>query len=81
MENKCLKPNCNGAIKSRGLCSDCYSAAVGLVKAKKTSWSKLEAKGKSLPKFFNRKTGKNSRYGERAIWFLSDEDNEKHQSI
>jgi len=75
MENKCLNPNCNSTIKARGLCSDCYAAAFGLVRNKRTTWDKLEAQGKSLPKFHNIRAGKNTKLKERALWFISEESN------
>lgn len=48
---KCLNPNCGGSpVMGRGLCNACYHCARRLVRQGHTTWSKLEAEGRSLPR-------------------------------
>lgn len=46
---KCLNPSCTQPARTRGLCRDCYAAALYQVLSKRTTWRKLEKAGKSLP--------------------------------
>lgn len=57
---KCLNPECGEVARVRGLCRDCYSAALYQVAGGRTSWKALEKVGKALP-------GKQKR---RANWVL-----------
>lgn len=61
---KCVYPNCHRTRSVRGLCPPHYQAAQHYVKAGLTTWEKLEASGKSLPK----QTG---RVHTRTSWFLT----------
>jgi hypothetical protein len=53
--NRCINPDCDGGVLSRGLCSACYQAAAYAVATGKTSWKALERAGKCLPRQRNRK--------------------------
>lgn len=44
----CLRPECERAVRTRGLCHVCYQSASKLVRVKTTSWEKLEKSGKVL---------------------------------
>ena len=44
---KCLFPRCKKKENSRGLCRGHYGAALRAVKAKVTTWKRLEREGKS----------------------------------
>lgn len=45
-KQKCLMTGCSKTnIVACGLCSGCYQVAIRLVKAKKTTWDKLEKRG------------------------------------
>lgn len=57
--DKCLNPNCNRHVASRGLCITCYQSAASLVARKKTTWEALEADGKIKPKISRRSHIKN----------------------
>jgi hypothetical protein len=46
---KCLIEGCERKVRSRGLCSCCYTAAKNAVKVGKTTWEELERRGLSLP--------------------------------
>lgn len=39
---------CDRPVRCRGLCSGCYQSSLAMVKAKKTSWSRLVKNGKAL---------------------------------
>ena len=43
--SKCLNPTCDRESQNRGLCHPCYVAAYRLVKAGKTTWADMEARG------------------------------------
>lgn len=61
---KCLTPTCrNSRVHSRGLCQTCYRTAANLVKAKRTTWKKLEDGKKCLPKKYA---------GRKRDWFLGN---------
>lgn len=42
---KCITPGCGKKAMTRGLCSACYPVARGLIRAKKTTWEDMEARG------------------------------------
>jgi len=44
--NACLNPTCERKTNCRGLCMLCYQTAGRLVRAGRTTWDELEAKGK-----------------------------------
>lgn len=46
---KCLVPGCTNEALCRGQCQSDYKASVKLVKAKKTTWEKLEKRGFAKP--------------------------------
>lgn len=43
----CLFPRCKRSERARGLCMCHYNVASRLVKARKTTWRKLERRGKA----------------------------------
>ena len=45
----CKYPECDEDATARGLCRKHYAMAYDLVLQTKTTWTELEAKGKSLP--------------------------------
>ena len=47
---KCLVPECDGEVRSRGLCAACYSAAVKMVRNKETTWAEIIENGLALPR-------------------------------
>ena len=59
---KCLLPICDRDSQTRGLCHGHYMTAKYFVDKKETTWKKLEAKKKCLPK--------KSLTGESRKWFL-----------
>lgn len=63
-DTKCLNPDCQTKRASRGLCQRCYQIAKNLVKNGKTTWDRLESKGKALPARTKRKT-------KTSNWLLS----------
>lgn len=42
----CLRPNCGRPAHSRGLCRYCYKAADTLIKQGRTTWERLEKRGR-----------------------------------
>lgn len=48
-DNKCLNPNCNNEIHTRGLCKNCYVIASRAVRQGKVTWTSLVTKGKANP--------------------------------
>ncbi len=48
-KSKCLNPNCQREAVTRGLCSACYVRANEVVRARLTTWKKLEVAKKILP--------------------------------
>lgn len=48
--DKCLNPNCKRAALTRGLCANCYQAAIRFIKTGVSTWAKLEKEGKAKPK-------------------------------
>lgn len=46
---KCANPTCLKEPKFRGLCDTCYSYLRKEVKAGRTTWKELEAKGAAIP--------------------------------
>jgi hypothetical protein len=49
MNAKCLNPKCQREAMTRGLCCVCYVRAAEVVRARLTTWKKLEATKKILP--------------------------------
>lgn len=49
-ETKCMNQPCDDRPVYRGLCSACYQQAATLVRESRTTWKKLEALGRALPK-------------------------------
>ncbi len=47
--NKCLTEKCHTKPRSRGLCDNCYAAAVRMMKKKNLQWPDLEQLGLSRP--------------------------------
>lgn len=43
----CLRPKCKAPAHTRGLCKSDYAMALRLVNTRKTTWAKLEKKGKA----------------------------------
>ena len=63
---KCLYPCCTARFCSaRGLCPDHYWMARDYIRKGKTTWKKLEAKGKALPI-------KKRKRSDAAKWFLGE---------
>lgn len=60
-QEKCLNPACEQPGNIRGLCAKCYQTARVLVTRKQTTWEKLEAAGKSKPRWM----------GSKTKWFMS----------
>lgn len=48
LPTRCLRPRCQRAARSRGLCDSDYHVAYSLVMAGITSWPELEREGKAL---------------------------------
>ncbi len=48
-QSKCLRPDCDKKVRTRGLCHTCYQAASNAVRSKKVTWEQLESHGKVLP--------------------------------
>jgi hypothetical protein len=46
---KCLVPNCERPVETRGLCASCYQAARKKVVRGVFTWKQLEEKGWALP--------------------------------
>lgn len=44
----CLIKNCNRSPARRGLCNACYQTFYKAIRAKKTTWAKLEKRGLAL---------------------------------
>jgi hypothetical protein len=54
-ERKCIVPQCPATkIMARGLCSECYPAALHQVLINKTTWEQLESLGLANPKHSKR---------------------------
>lgn len=59
---KCLNPNCSNEATTRGLCPTCRATVQRLVASGKTTYEKLEAAGKILPKS----------QGKTTAWLLDE---------
>ena len=46
-----MVPGCKQPVRSRGLCSGCYTRAMRLIRLGRTSWDKLVALGVALPPY------------------------------
>ena len=66
---KCLNPQCDRARRSRGLCVNCYQAALRLVRIGRTTWASLEKSGKVEAPQSNSKAA-----GPIAAWLLGSEE-------
>ena len=51
----CLFPDCNKYVDARGLCANHYIRALTLVRAGRTTWPALEARGAAAPVRANKK--------------------------
>jgi len=60
--DKCIIPECNKTMRTRGLCDVHYTYINGLVKKGRYTWDQLEAAGKSLPLLRPRKSGVTARW-------------------
>lgn len=69
-KGKCLVRGCQEPIKSRGLCSTHYQAAIRQIEKQPTTWEQLEAEGLAKPL---RKTASRSPYVQ-AIEAIGNKD-------
>ena len=58
-----MRPGCGNRVKTRGVCSGCYTAARRLVLDGATTWAELEKTGKVAPR--------RGRYGTKD-WLFGD---------
>lgn len=66
---KCLNPACERGQRSRGLCINCYQAALRLVRQGRTTWKHLEQMGKVLPPAADSRSS-----GPISKWLLEDQE-------